>query len=403
MSPMANETSSKGRPIKPASDMDLRAGERVLRYLLAEFDRPDLKDGSRLPTNKELANRLQVSLGTVQAVMRQLVQDGRIRALRGSGTYLVSNRQSDWQPLRIGISYPLKKLHDPDGWMSRIGGGMFQVALKGQVVLEGITNQDPHTSGVIAELTEKMSDLDALIVLPYTGISHDSLVKRYEAAGKPIVHIHPPSLTATANFVSSDFFGTSYALGQAWKETRRGRLLILTTVSDIKNMRAAVSYQQRQAGLLSGLGVDFWNHASFRTCVTGNGEASIEAGYQAVKKHLSDGGVSPDAVYCSGDWLAIGAIRALQEANISIPDEVSVVGASGMDLSRTAWPNLTRVCHELERVGQEAVEMAMQRIKLKGLSLPGIVVRNSFIGGATTRPEENALLGIGLVEPDPMM
>ncbi|HRJ70571.1 MAG TPA: LacI family DNA-binding transcriptional regulator [Terrimicrobiaceae bacterium] len=375
--------------------MDLRAGERVLQYLLAEVDRPDLKDGSRLPTNKELARRLQVSLGTVQAVMRQLALDGRIRALRGSGTFLVANRRSALQPLRIGISAPLESLHDSDGWMSRIGGGMFRLALKGQVVLVGMSNHGADSADIIGELTAKMPELDALIVLPYSGVSQDSLIKRYEDAGKPVVHIHPPSLTRTANFVSSDFFGISYELGQVWKKIGHRRLLHLTTVGEIDSMRFAVSYQQRYAGLISGLGMNFLNHGSIRNLSATNNQASVEAGYQAVTQYLSAGGEIPDAVHCSGDWLALGALQAFREAKISVPGQVSIIGGSGLDLSRTACPNLTRISHELERVGQEAIEMAIQRINLKGVSLPGLVVPATFIGGATTRPEENALMKIG--------
>ena len=391
---MRPKISSKFTPVKPAHDKDLRAGERVLQYLLAEFDRPDLKDGSRLPTNKELANRLQVSLGTVQAVMRQLAQDGSIRTLRGSGTFLVSDKQSASRPYKVGISYPLSRLQDPDGWISRIGGGMFQVALTGEAVLEGISDKGTGSEGIIAELSAKMSGFDALVVLPYTGISHDSLINRYEDAGKPVVHIHSPSLTSTAHFVSSDFFGASYDLGHAWRETRR-RLLILTSVIDPCGMRTAVSYQQRQSGLLCGLGTNFWNHATLCIRTTGNNEGTIEAGYRAIKQYLSECDEAPDAVYCSGDWLALGAVQALQEARISVPDSVSVVGGSGLDLSHTECPNLTRVRHELERVGQQAIEMAIQRIKLKGTSLPGVVVPTSFIGGATTNSAENALLKIG--------
>ena len=216
---------------------------------------------------------------------------------------------------------------------------------------------------------------------------------RYEDAGKPVVHIHPPSLTSTANFVSSDFFGASYELGRIWRETCR-RLLILTSVSDLRSLTTAVSYQQRQAGLVSGLGTDFWNRASLRICTTAGNEGTIEAGYLAMSRHLSECDEVPDAVFCSRDWLALGAVQAFQEAGIRVPDSVSIVGASGLDLSQTECPNLTRIRHELERVGQQAVGMAVKRITLKGGSLPGIVVPTSFIGGATTRPEENALMKI---------
>jgi len=55
------------------------------------------------------------------------------------------------------------------------------------------------------------------------------------------------------------------------------------------------------------------------------------------------------------------------------------------------------VRNNLERVGQEAVEMVIRRIRLGGISLPGVIVPNSFMGGATTRAQENELLEINQI------
>jgi DNA-binding LacI/PurR family transcriptional regulator len=80
-----------------------------------------------------------------------------------------------------------------------------------------------------------------------------------------------------------------------------------------------------------------------------------------------------------------------------VPEDVSVVGAGGINLAHTICPGLTRVRNNLELVGQEAVEMVIRRIRLDGISLPGVVVQASFMGGATTRADENELLEIGQI------
>ena len=46
----------------------------------------------------------------------------------------------------------------------------------------------------------------------------------------------------------------------------------------------------------------------------------------------------------------------------------------------------------MELLGREALAMLLERIELKGTSLPGRFVPTPFMGGSTTRPEENALL-----------
>lgn len=377
---------------KPA-DRELRAGERVLNYLTAEFEQSTFKDGERLPTNKELAVRLNVSPGTVQAILRKLAKEGRIRSRRGSGTYLIARMEQPSRAIRIGIGAALQKLHDPDGWISRIGGGIFQAALRQQALIEGISNSNTRTEVMIEELMAKRSKLDALILLPYVPVSrHKQLIEAYESAGKPVVHIHPPALTSTANFTSTGFFGASYAIGQVWRETGRRRVLILRNFCQPSGPAVTISDQLRHAGLASGLGLQ--RETTLNACETINLEQTQEAGYRTIQRLLAGGGEIPDAVYCSGDWLALGAFQAFKEAGIRVPDKVSVIGATGMTLAHTICPDLTRVRNDLERVGQEAVEMVVRRIQLKGISLPGVVVPTSFIGGATTRPEENALFGI---------
>jgi|GEM_PF-646884 len=383
---MISGSESRRLPDAPAPDGELRAGERVLHYLLTEFDRPDLKGKSRLPTNKELARQLNVSLGTVQAALRRLADEGRIHSRRGSGTYLLPRRREAC--VRIGISSPLERFRDPDGWMSRIGGGMFGAALLRGATIEGVSHEGSASEAMIDELLEKMDRLDGLILYPYTIASrHRFLVDRFEEAGKPVVCIQPPELSATANFVTTDFFGAAYALGKAWQGTGRGSILALSNGTGSKGM--AVSHQMRHLGLVSGIGSALGVSVTLRSIfATSNAQ---EAGYAAVSRFLASG-ESADAVFCSGDWLALGAFHALNEAGLAIPEAVSIVGASGMDLGHTSCPDLTRVSNHLERVGEEAIGMIFRRLSLKALPVPGVVLPTAFLGGATTRAEENRLL-----------
>jgi DNA-binding LacI/PurR family transcriptional regulator len=379
----------------PTSDgVVLRAGERVLQFLASELARSTLNGGEeRLPTNKELAIRLNVSPGTVQAMLRKVAKEGRIRSRRGSGTYLVAPSDQPAKTIRIGIGASLQKLHDPDGWTSRIGGGIFEAALTEQVLLEGISNAEACPEAMVEELMEKKAKLDALILLPYSaGVRHTKLIEAYESVGKPVVHIHPPSMTSTANFTSTGFLGAGRAVAQAWKKTGRKRILFFLTVIHGGEQRSTIPDQLRYAGLISGLGPQ--NGTILSTCESINHESTQEAGYRKMKQLIARGGGIPDAVYCSGDWLALGALQAFRESGIRVPEDVSIVGAGGMNLSQTICPDLTRARNNLELVGAEAVKMVARRIQLGGISLPGVIVPASFMGGATTRREENLLLEI---------
>ena len=76
-------------------------------------------------------------------------------------------------------------------------------------------------------------------------------------------------------------------------------------------------------------------------------------------------GTAFDAVMCSSDLIAIGAIRALQEAGRSVPGDVSVVGYDDIHLARHIQPPLTTVRQDLALAGRLMV------LKLLDADTPG--------------------------------
>lgn len=59
-----------------------------------------------------------------------------------------------------------------------------------------------------------------------------------------------------------------------------------------------------------------------------------------------------DAIFASSDMAAVGAIRALQRAGRSVPQDVSVVGYDNLPLGRYLSPALTTISQDLERAGR---------------------------------------------------
>ncbi|HZR58869.1 MAG TPA: LacI family DNA-binding transcriptional regulator [Terriglobales bacterium] len=90
----------------------------------------------------------------------------------------------------------------------------------------------------------------------------------------------------------------------------------------------------------------------------------VDGGMSAVRS-LLDQSALPTALLCGNDLIALGAISALQEANIRVPEDVSVVGVDDIVFARLASPPLTTVRvprEELGRLGFEVLE-GMRRSK----------------------------------------
>lgn len=71
----------------------------------------------------------------------------------------------------------------------------------------------------------------------------------------------------------------------------------------------------------------------------------------------------PDAVFCFNDLLALGAIRALHEAGLRIPEDVAVVGFDDIEEASFSTPSLTTIAPDKEKLGELAVSFLLERIK----------------------------------------
>lgn len=95
---------------------------------------------------------------------------------------------------------------------------------------------------------------------------------------------------------------------------------------------------------------------------TANVCLSSEGGYQGAKK-LIDLGCDATAYFCANDITAIGAMRAFQEAGLSIPKDVSVISIDDIDTAQYLNPMLTTVHIPVEEMGQMTAKILIDRIE----------------------------------------
>ena len=113
-------------------------------------------------------------------------------------------------------------------------------------------------------------------------------------------------------------------------------------------------------------------------------DPSSETGYLAMKKLLSRD-VEFTAVLSFNDISAIGAIRALRENNLSVPNDVSIIGFDDITAAEFHNPALTTIRQPLKKMGSLAAEHLLQNIQKNAadiLSLeitvePDLIIRQS--------------------------
>ncbi|HLZ63686.1 MAG TPA: LacI family DNA-binding transcriptional regulator [Ktedonosporobacter sp.] len=91
-----------------------------------------------------------------------------------------------------------------------------------------------------------------------------------------------------------------------------------------------------------------------------SGMLSMESGYQACQRLLERRG-DFSAIFCVDDITAIGAMKALREAGLRVPEDVSVIGFDGIDLGQHITPALTTINSNTEGMGAIALKTLMTR------------------------------------------
>ncbi len=108
-----------------------------------------------------------------------------------------------------------------------------------------------------------------------------------------------------------------------------------------------------------------------------------EDGYLKTMDMIHASKSMPRAILCFNDDIAIGAIKALKESWIKIPEEVAVIGYDGIQRGKYVEPPLTTIRQPLEKMGQEMVNVMIGLIEgtlkapVQREFMPELVIRQS--------------------------
>jgi LacI family repressor for deo operon, udp, cdd, tsx, nupC, and nupG len=137
-------------------------------------------------------------------------------------------------------------------------------------------------------------------------------------------------------------------------------------IAHITGALSNVESQERLLGFREGVGAA---NLPADDVVVWEGAFSFDAGAAAAKKFLAlvD---RPSAVFCASDQLAIGFIKAVRDAGLSVPEDVSVAGFDDIEYASLFAPALTTMHQPRAELGRRAAEYLVQRMNGKGEDLP---------------------------------
>lgn len=221
---------------------------------------------------------------------------------------------------------------------------------KGYDVLLCNTEYDPaRAQSVVRKLIE--SDVRGVAVM--TSSLEKSFTAELIAAGIGLVFCNlGPAETLTSN-ISIDYQrGISQAIEHVISLGHRRAAVI----SGPEDNRTAVTIRQ---SLVAGLEAH-----SFKLFPVIESNYRVDAGASAVRAVLAQPEM-PSVIFCGSDLIAMGAMSALEDAGIRVPEDVSIVGIDDISFAFLARPPLTTISVPRERLGMLAFEALEKMLKLK--------------------------------------
>lgn len=91
---------------------------------------------------------------------------------------------------------------------------------------------------------------------------------------------------------------------------------------------------------------------------------SVEEGKRAMEKLLQLPS-PPTAVFVAGDQMAIGAIEAVHEHGLRVPEDTSIIGYDDIEMIKYITPKLTTIRQDTDEIGEAAAELLLEQMTAK--------------------------------------
>ncbi|WP_407071694.1 LacI family DNA-binding transcriptional regulator [Acidithrix ferrooxidans] len=176
------------------------------------------------------------------------------------------------------------------------------------------------------------------------------------------------------NILSADRIGAYNAVEHLIERGHREIALI----GGVPGFQATTERREGYFSALSDSGIPI------RGDLMADGDFTMESGFSAMTKLLSVG-VSPSAVFCLNDEMAIGAMKAIVNAGYRVPEDFSVVGFDDSKFSSYVTPSLTTVRRSIAEVGRVGTSSLMSILNGNQVDAEKIFIATRFIARESVR------------------
>lgn len=336
------------------------------QYMVKDLLERNLQEKSKFDSIRTIMKKYSVSNLTVQKAVSELNQKGILNTSPQDGIYIASVDKARRyylttppinRPEIINVAVMVGKsglieYDESPVFIEVLNGARNFIAENPSVTLKHLCFIREEMTLDRFVVTLKENDINAILnvnVDPYPD-EHKEFLKKNSL---PVVFVNVAEDNGF-HAVDMDNFGGAYESAEYLIGKKRSKIAI------IKGPANYQSFEHRFEGHKKALldnGINLNDELILEVKIPGR-----EDGYWAVKK-LLDRGIVPDAVLTPGDYMAFGAIQAINEKSLSIPEDISVIGYLDLIPARLSIPRLTTVRAPMHDMGYKAMDILFREKK----------------------------------------
>jgi len=356
---MAKSAPTRSRDIAGELEREIRAGMHT--------------PGGKLPTTRALAEQFAVSLPTIQSVLRQLEAQHLIECQPRQGCIITYN--NGHVATRTAIAVIRRAYREQDSQYDNRINCILRCAEQAMSPrgyhLINFTH-DGEEDSVIAQCLPRLDDAadDLAGVLCCSREAPEVLIDEMPKRDLPWLSIERSSERITGNYVTADNLGAGRGIGYCFAKLGYRTILFLSL-----DVRTSMRGMDFLTGLFQGYvqAGDAMPTIAYRD----PDDFLPETGRRATLEYIDEHG-PPDAIASPGDYLPMGALDALRERGLRVPEDVAVVGGAGLEVSNYTQPPLTVVRQPMKTIGRAAGEMMLGMIERGDRTVPGRMIPCQF-------------------------
>lgn len=309
-------------------------------------------------TLDDIAEKSGVSRSTVSRVIngqpyvRKDVRERVLKVIQETGFHpnLAARALASQRSWMIGLVLPSSvSSFFIDPYFPRLTQGIARSCNQHNYTLGLFLMDTPEDEEKIFPRVSRKGFLDGVLV--QSGRIGDQLIERLVKLTIPIVVAGRPFHDDDVSYIDVDNVKAAFDAVSHLARLGYTRIGAITG-----NINSTVSLDRKEGYLRALLG----HGLAVNKALIVEGDFTEVGGYLAMRQLLS---AKPDAVFAASDVMALGAMRAVREAGLRVPEDIAFVGFDDLPLASLSDPPLTTIHQPISEFGEKAIEILIDLIE----------------------------------------